>query len=91
MVNHRSIQWHTADGVIYEVSVEYEQTFMQWLLRKPATKRTWVQRSRGSWWVKLGQDVMQSISDDDKKEIKMLAMALHSIEFHNQMQAARGW
>lgn len=48
--SYTSVTWRTnSAGVIFELEVEREMTFLQWLFRKPATQKKW-RYEDGSWW-----------------------------------------
>jgi hypothetical protein len=86
---YRSVEWHTgSDGLLKEIAVEYEQTFWQWLLRKPATERRWRKRSGIEWWrveKGVGNDELM-FSIEDPKEVKEILMAMDYIHRQKFLQ-----
>ena len=53
---------------MHECEIEYQQTFWQWLFRRPATVKTWVMDEEFTWRVK---STMEPVTDYD--EVTMLS------------------
>lgn len=80
-MDYRSVEWHTgSDGKIHEVAVEYNQTLLQWLFRKPATTRRWYSRNGKEWYVVLDDDIDGAVSRSlGKKDVEELMKAMDYI------------
>lgn len=76
-MGYRSVEWHTnSEGRIHEVAVEYNQTFWQWVFRKPATSRRWRSRDGKEWCLVISGfpeghhgEVSRSLDEKDVKEL----------------------
>lgn len=77
-MSYRSVEWHTdSNGHIKEIAVEYDQTFWQWIFRKPATKKRWQRRGGIEWWSVITEDTMASV--ENPKEVLEILKALDYI------------
>lgn len=77
MREYQHVTWHTSDGVIQSVAIKYEQTLLQWILRRPADEKKWVLRN-GDWYIDYGNGSYTQV-DHNRKNLKEFYLAMDQV------------
>lgn len=94
MPDYSSVEWHTdSTGKICEIAVEYNQTLMQWLFCRPATKRRWRTRDGKEWMLIISGwpngpmgETSRSVGKEEVDELLSAMDYVHRTKFRQDLE-----